>query len=188
MNEVFQTKIEEFISHQKNLISKTQTHLNEAKEEYLKVLDLVRNKDLEIEQLRTNNEHQKDLVQSLEERLLSIVVLEYKIKNLDQEHTKKVEKVKNECQRQVEKLVEKGKYLTKGTMEEAQKMIEMRNKENKINEMKIKRLEKEKEHIKHRFSGVLESSRKELEDKSKLIENLKGNLSSFQKKQLLAKG
>ena len=83
MNEVLKNKIDEFVLYQKNLIEKTKVQLLEAKDEYMKLMDLANTKDLEIEQWIDNDQNQKNIIQSFEERLLSIVVLEYKIKNIN---------------------------------------------------------------------------------------------------------
>jgi len=187
MNEVLNSKIEEFIVHQKNLIEKTQAHLTEAKDEYLKVMDLVNNKEWEIEQLAHNNDNQKNVIQSLEERLLSIVVLEYKIKNLDSEHKKKLEKVKNECDRKLENFKISNKYLIKGPVEEVKKILETKKRENKTSEIKIRRLEKEKEKIRGKLTNAMESNNKEIKEKMREIECLKGNFNVFQRKPIIRK-
>lgn len=179
MNEVLKCKIQEFISYQNDLIEKTKGHLFEAKEEYMKLMDFVSRKDFEIGQLQTNNDNQKNVIQSLEERILSIFVLEYKIKNLDQENQKKTEKLK----REYEEIIRKLKFVKSPTLEGNNVALSKSYEtENKIKEEKIKNLEKLTEKLKYRITNINENSSKQIQNKDVQIQNLKENLSKFQKK------
>lgn len=181
MNEVLKNKIQEFIDYQNSLIEKTQTNLLEAKDEYMKLMEFVNSKDFEIEQLQFNNENQKNVIQSLEERLLSIFVLEYKIKNLDQENKKKLEKTK----REYEEIIKKLKFSKSPDIQENKDNLIFKKKqenESKIIEKKIKNLEKTNQKLKNEISVVKVSSGKEIQGKNFQIQNLKENLRQFQTK------
>lgn len=181
MNEVLKNKIQEFINYQNSLIEKTQSNLLEAKDEYMKLMEFVNSKDFEIEQLQFNSENQKNVIQSLEERLLSIFVLEYKIKNLDQENKKKIEKMK----REYEEIIKKLKFSKSPAMQEDKDHLIYKKKqenENKFIERKIKDLEKTNQKLKTEITVVKESSSKEIKGKNLQIQNLKENLRQFQSK------
>ncbi len=184
MNEVLKNKIDEFVIYQKNLIEKTKMQLIEAQDEYMKLMDLANSKDLEIEQLINNDQNQKNIIQSFEERLLSIIVLEYKIKNLDLENQKKVDKMKKHYDNTVNQFKSNEKYvITKMNHEKSVvNQIKMKEIDSRINVGKVKQLEKNNEKIRNKLNSIAESNNKEMKEKTIEIENLKENLNMIQKK------
>lgn len=185
MNDVFQNKIEEFIGHQNSLFEKTRTHLLDAKEEYLKLMEFVRGKDYEIEKLANSNDKQKDLIQSLEERLLSIVVLEYKMKNLDLENQKNLDKTKKDYETSLNKFILTHKLSTSSSNKEINEVQKMKEAEKKLAEIKIKELEKNNQAIKNKLAMTIDLRNKSLQEKTQEIKNLKENLSRIKKSKYL---
>ena len=181
MNDVLKKQIEEFAQYQKSLIEKTKMHLQEAKDEYLKLMDLANTKDFQIEQLENNNQNQKNVIQSYEERVLSIVVLEYKIKNLDTENQKKVEKMKKQYENTVQKLKKSQNFVIAPCSNESTLSKKMKEVNERLQESKTRQLEKDIEFIKNKMNTLIQSHNKESQEKDKEIQKLKESLNQLQK-------
>ena len=131
-----------------------------------------------------NDQNQKNIIQSFEERLLSIVVLEYKIKNLDLENHKKVDKMKNDYDKTINQFKSNEKYLFAKTNHEKSVVAQIKMKEvdSRINGGKVKQLEKNNGKIRNQLNSIVQNNNKEMKQKTIEIQNLKENLNTIQKK------
>lgn len=83
-------------SQNKYLIENTKIVLSDFKNDYLKLLEIVKEKEREITLLDENLKKSKDINFVLQDRLLSINVLEKKISVLDEKFQKDAEKLKRD--------------------------------------------------------------------------------------------
>ena len=79
----------------KLILQKTNDILQEWKGDYIKVIDVLKEKEKNLEICQTEIEHKKNKIFTLEERLISISILEKKIKFLKEEFDRDTKKLVN---------------------------------------------------------------------------------------------
>ena len=85
------------------LLDKTKSFINESKNDFTKLLEIVKEKEREINLLDEDLKRKKDNIFVLQDKLLSINVLEKKITTLDEKYIKDAEKSKLEYENNLKK-------------------------------------------------------------------------------------
>ena len=88
----------EILDQQKTLIDKSKSNISDLKEEYYRLLDLLDFKDNNLVELKKEIASQKENIRTLEEKLLSILVLEHKIKNINGDYQKEIDQLKQKLE------------------------------------------------------------------------------------------
>jgi DNA repair exonuclease SbcCD ATPase subunit len=166
--EVSKKRLEELETQNKVLIEKTNHAIKDFKEDYTKLIDVVKDKENDIKELAKQLTKKDDMIQSLEERLLAIFVYEHKIKTLDSKYKKETSKLVTEYETKLKDLTDLQKNDPNLYREKMMTEERLHNYEKSLTQV-----EKEKEHFEKKLMKTVKNLNNIVNNKNEIIRKVK---------------
>ena len=178
MNQIINEKNLKIEGNDKTILSRCEETINSYKKDYLKLLRVLKDKEADMAVLKKTIDEKEDNIAALHDKLLSVVVLEHKLKEIERKYKHDFDKSIESHRLKLKEVSDTRKFSPNffhriNDYENSQKKLEndllLKNLENKKIWNKKKQEIEERQKINLKLTNSLNSERNEIEKLKELL-------------------